>query len=345
MALDLGMAQISQMAFGYWQAQTLFAAVRTGVFDALAEGPLTVDKAAAACGLPEDSALRLLDACVALRLLTRSGDGEYANGQHTQRLLVEASAESVTRWVKVMARWYDPWGGITQALQVAEAVEERRLRLGDDEEYAADFILGMHEYNSRSADALAQALPQQGATTMVDVGGGAGTYSIAFCEQWPDLTSEVIDLPAVLPLTSNTVTQAGLESRIQLRAGDYYSDHFGSDVDVVLLSNVLHQESPEAALGILRRARAALSESGRVLVHGHFLEETRTAPLFTTLHNLSALTLWDGGRSYTVAEMTELMRQAGLAHVEVVQAPEPSAKLLVGTADAAHGADRSHERA
>ncbi|MFJ9566074.1 methyltransferase [Streptomyces fuscichromogenes] len=345
MALDLGMAQISQLAFGYWQAQTLFAAVRTGVFDTLAKGPLTVDKAAAACGLPEDSTLRLLDACVALRLLTRSVDGEYANGPHAQRLLVEESAETVTRWVKVMARWYDPWGGITQALRDGEAVEERRLRLGDDEEYAADFILGMHEYNSRSAGALAQALSQQGAAKMVDVGGGAGTYSIAFCEQWQGLSSEVIDLPAVLPLTLSTVARAGLDNQIQVRAGDYYTDRFGSDVDVVLLSNVLHQESPQAALGILRRARAALSESGRVLVHGHFLEETRTAPLFTTLHNLSALTLWNGGRSYTVGEMTDLMRQAGLGHVEVVQAPEVSAKLLVGTVKAHHGADRSHEGA
>ncbi|WP_079061391.1 methyltransferase [Streptomyces griseoruber] len=345
MALDLGMAQISQMAFGYWQAQALFAAVRTGVFDALAEGSLTVEKAAAACALPEDSALRLLDACVALRLLTRSGDGEYANTPHAQRLLVEESAESVTRWVKVMARWYEPWGGITQALQDGQPVEERRLRLGDDEEYAADFILGMHEYNSRTAEALAQLVPQQGAGTLVDVGGGAGTYSIAFCRQWPGLTGEVLDLPAVLPLTERTVARAGLDDRIRVRAGDYYTDRFGSAVDVVLLSNVLHQESPEAALDILCRAREALSEAGRVLVHGHFLDETRTAPLFTTLHNLSALALWDGGRSYTVTEMAELMRRAGLTDVEVVQAPEASAKLLVGTVGNPPGADGSHERA
>ncbi|MFI7497615.1 methyltransferase [Streptomyces sp. NPDC049687] len=345
MALDLGMAQISQMAFGYWQAQTLFAAVRTGVFEVLAEGPLTVEKAAAAGGLPEDSALRLLDACVALRLLTRSGDGEYANTPHAQRLLVEESAESVTRWVKVMSRWYDPWGGITQALRNGQPVEDRALRLGDDEEYAADFILGMHEYNSRSAAALARLVPQQGAGTLIDVGGGAGTYSIAFCEQWPGLTAEVIDLPAVLPLTERTVARAGLDDRVRVRAGDYYTDRFGSAVDVVLLSNVLHQESPEAALDILGRAREALSASGRVLVHGHFLDETRTAPLFTTLHNLSALALWDGGRSYTVAEMTELMRRAGLTDVEVVQAPEASAKLLVGTVGAAPGADGGHERA
>lgn len=338
MAVDLGMAQLSQLAFGYWQSQVLFAAVTTGVFEALADGPLPAKEVGDRCALGADPVQRLLDAAVAQRLLSRSADGEYANTAHTQRLLTSSSPDSVVRWTKVMARWYEPWGDITRALRDGGSVEDRALRLSEDPEYVADFILGMHQYNARSADALAASVDRRGARTLIDVGGGAGTYSIAFARAWEGLRCEVVDLEGVLPLARETVATAGLSDRIAVRAGDYYADPFGAgDADIVLLSNVLHQESPEACVDILRRAGAALAPRGRVLVHGHFLAETRTTPPFTTLHNLSALVLWDGGRSYTAAEMTALMEDAGLRGIEELPAPEPSAKLLAGHAPGEDG--------
>ncbi|WP_217624138.1 methyltransferase [Streptomyces sp. TRM64462] len=331
--LDLQLGQISQLAFGYWHAQVLFSATGLGVFDALADGPLPGDAVAERCGLPAEPCRRLLDAATALRLLVRDqATGEYGNTPAAQRLLTSASPESLTPWVKVMGRWYGPWGDLGEALRLGRAVEHRGSRLGDDPAYAEDFILGMHAYNSRTAQALADALPEPGPGPLriADVGGGAGTYSIALCKAWGEARAEVVDLAAVLPIAEATVAGAGLADRITVREGDYYRDSFGADLDVVLLSNVLHQESRENGLDILRRARAALRPGGRVLVHGHFLEESRTAPAFTTLHNLSALVLWSGGRSYTAAEMAELMADAGFADVDVRRTPEPSARLLVG---------------
>lgn len=333
MKTDLGMAQINQLAFGYWQSQVLFSAVTAGVFDALASGPRPAKEVGENCGIALDPMVRLLDAGVAMRLLSRSPDGEYANTANAQRLLTSASPESIVRWTRVMARWYEPWGDMMRALRDGDPVEDRRLRLADDPQYVADFILGMHQFNARSADTLAGSIEQRGARTLVDVGGGAGTYSIAFCRAWDDLRCQVIDLEAVVPLARETIEATGLAERIGVRVGDYYQDAFGAgDVDVVLLSNVLHQESPRVCVDMLRRARAALADGGRVLVHGHFLDEARTSPAFTTLHNLSALVLWDGGRSYTAAEMTALMEEAGLADVRELPAPEASAKLLIGQA-------------
>ncbi|MFF1799253.1 methyltransferase dimerization domain-containing protein, partial [Kitasatospora sp. NPDC058263] len=87
MALDLGLTQVSQLAFGYWHSQVLIAAVELAVFDALADGPLGVDEVAERCAVPADSALRLLDAATALRLLTRDPDGGYRNTRTAERLL------------------------------------------------------------------------------------------------------------------------------------------------------------------------------------------------------------------------------------------------------------------
>ncbi|MGW1012410.1 methyltransferase [Streptomyces termitum] len=331
MALDLQLGQISQMAFGYWHAQVLFSATNLGVFDALADGPLGCDDLAARLSLPAEPCRRLLDAATGLRLLVRDPDtGAYANAPASARLLTSGSPESISRWVDVMSRWYGPWGDLGEAVRLGHAVEHRDTRLGDDPAYVEDFILGMHVYNARTAQGLADTLEDPGPVRIADIGGGAGTYSIALCKAWAEARSEIVDLPGVAPLARATVADAGLADRVTVREGDYYRDAFGTGLDVVLLSNVLHQESRDKGLDILRRALAALSPGGRVLVHGHFLEESRTAPVFTTLHNLSALVLWSGGRSYTAPEMAELMAAAGFADVEVRRTPEPSARLLVG---------------
>ena len=82
------------------------------------------------------------------------------------------------------------------------------------------------------------------------LGGGAGTNAIAFCQTYPELTATVFDLPATLQLTERTVKEAGLESRITLRPGDFNKDELGGPYDVALMSDILHYQdfSTNAAL-------------------------------------------------------------------------------------------------
>jgi hypothetical protein len=99
----------------------------------------------------------------------------------------------------------------------------------------------------------------------------------------------------------------------------------------VLFSNVLHQEAPEVCISMLQRGSDALKKRGRVLVHGHFLDENRTSPFFTTLHNLSAYALWSGGRSYTVAEMSGLMAEAGFSNICPIALKDSATTVIEGT--------------
>jgi demethylspheroidene O-methyltransferase len=65
---------------GFVYSQTLLACVRLDVFERLAKGPQYVTDLAPALGLDADTAVRLLDAAVALGLLERSGAGRYGLG-------------------------------------------------------------------------------------------------------------------------------------------------------------------------------------------------------------------------------------------------------------------------
>lgn len=328
--MDLAFGRLTQLAFGYWNAQPLYVLAELRAFDALAGGPRRADDLAAELKADPRALEGLLNAGVALGLLRKTDEG-YANSEQAKRFLVTGSPESLIHWVRVMGRWTEPWAHLSQAIRTGKPVESQALRLGADPAYVEDFILGMHEYARRTSADLARAVDLSGAARLIDVGGGAGTYAIALAQANPALRVTLLDLAPVLPFARRVVGESGLDGRIDFGPVDYQRDGFGSGADAILFSNVLHQESPEVCRSMLGRGIAALVRGGRVLVHGHFLDESKTGPLFSTLHNLSAYALWDGGRSYSVADMTHLMHEAGLSSVSPVALSAGATTVLVGT--------------
>jgi hypothetical protein len=316
--MDLLFSRFTQLAFGYWHAQPLFVLVERGIFEALSGEGTGADELCRRCEMDPLAGEGLLHAGVALGLLKKR-DRRFFHSELSSRFLTAHSPESLVHWIRVMGRWAEAWSRLGVAIRTGAPVESQALRLGKDPRYLEDFILGMHEYAQRTSDDVAAALALDGARRLVDVGGGAGTYSIALCRRHPELHARILDLEPVLPFTRALLQAHTLEQRIDTGVVDYRNDRFGEGFDVVLLSNVLHQESPAVCQSVLARARAALGGGGKVIVHGHFLDEGRTSPTFTTLHNLSAFALWQGGRSYTVSEMMRMVGEAGF--IDVASAP------------------------
>lgn len=328
--MDIHFSRLNQLAFGYWHAQTLFALTQAGVFDRLHDGAGDARALAQACGLDADAGTALLDAGVALGLLRKSDDGRYDNTEMARALLVSGQPGSLANWVRVMGRWVRPWTTLGEAIRSGRSVDLQSPKIVQDPAYLEEFILGMHEYAARSSDAVAAAMDLGTAQRLVDVGGGGGSYSIALCRRHPQLESVVLDLEPVLAITRRIVESAGLAQQVHTQRCDYRGSAFGDGVDAVLLSNVLHQEARDVGLDMLQRALVALKPGGRVVVHGHFLDEKRTAPVFATLHNLSARTLWEGGHSYTAAEMCTLVGEAGFGDVRVTAVAQSATHLVTG---------------
>jgi predicted O-methyltransferase YrrM len=327
--IDLAFSRLTQQAFGYWHAQPLFVLAELKLFDALAEGPRRGEDLAREHRCDPRAFEGLLNAGTALGLLRKSDEG-FENSDSSKRFLVSAGPESLIHWVRVMGRWAEPWTRLRQAIETGKPVESQALRLGADPGYLEDFILGMHEYARRTSDGLAAALDLSDSERLIDVGGGAGTYAIALAQANPQLQAVLLDLAPVLPFARRIIAEHGLEERISVDVVDYQRDAFGRNADAILFSNVLHQEAPEICRSVLGRGFDALRAGGRVLVHGHFLDEGRTSPFFTTLHNLSAYALWSGGRSYTVTEMTGLMEEAGFADIHATTLAASATVLLEG---------------
>src|SRR4051794_33102061 len=80
--------RIMRYAWGYAAPLITEAAVRTGVFDALADSPKSLAEVQATTGASERGLRIILNALVGLELLTKNGGGRYALTPETETYLV-----------------------------------------------------------------------------------------------------------------------------------------------------------------------------------------------------------------------------------------------------------------
>ena len=301
-----------------WKAHVLNVCVRLGLFEELGTGSKSVDQLCEALGCPRRSLKRLLIAAQACGFLERDDD-LYKNAPVTVRTLVPGQVGYVGNWIRLMAQWSRAWSRLEEAIRSGANVEDPNLHLGENEEYTRDFIKGMHDYaHYRGADIM-NFLDLSGCSSLIDVGGGPGTYSIMFCQRYPELTCSVFDLPEVLEIAKEYANEAGLADRVKMLPGNYFQDDFGEDeYDVAFLSDMLHQEDPETGKMILRKSFKAIKPGGRVVVQAMFLHDDMSGPEWPALHSLLMLLIYKGGKAYSMGETIPWLEEAGFTDIKRV---------------------------
>lgn len=323
---ELSLQGLLELASGFQASRVLLSAIELDLFGLLAAGPRSSAEVARALPADPRGTERLLNALVALGLLTKT-EGRFANGPAAAAHLTPGGsglAEGLKHW----AHLWESWGDLTEAVRRGGTV--RRPPVGErGAAWLEAFIAAMHWRAVQHAPVVAGMLDLTGVRSALDVGGGSGGYAMALVRARPGLRATVLDLPAVLPLTARYVAAAGLAEAISLRAGDYTTDGLGEGFDLVLFSAILHSNTPSENAALLRRAAAALAPGGWLVIQDFLPDAERTAPLFPVLFALNMLVGTPGGDTYTEAEIRAWMAGAGIGGVERRETPFGSS-LLTG---------------
>jgi SAM-dependent methyltransferase len=122
---------------------------------------------------------------------------------------------------------------------------------------------------------VAERMPvPRGAVECIDIAGSHGYVSAALCRRHHGLRATVIERAEALEPARQLAIEAGHADLVRFREGDLLVDKFGTDVDVALLSNILHHFPAETNRDVLRRVHAALRPGGTI---GVFDIETPSA--------------------------------------------------------------------
>lgn len=297
----------------------VLAGMQLDVFSPLQDGPADVDALARRMGVDARRLRPLLYALVTAELLTVE-DRRFSNAPLADRFLIHGRPGYLGG---VHELWSDVWGAffrIAESVRTGAPQAKHEFEEMPREELAA-FLRGQHPLAMGAGRALIQALEPNRPSNLLDVGGGSGGLAIGACETIRDLRATVVELPAVATITEESLADAGLAGRIEVRATDVIHDPIEGAFDVAVLRNVLQTMSAEQARQALHNVGHAVAPSGTIMIIGFILDDSRLSPPVAVAYNLFFLSAYEHGEAYTAGEHRDWLESAGFEDVQYGPAP------------------------
>lgn len=312
MSRQLSLAEVFQLGY-YWETKILLTAVKLDVFSAIDTRPKSAHEIAERVGADTPMLGILLNALVAMKLLTKSGE-LFGNSSTAVTHLVRHSTQYVGHLLLLHDAEWNNWGRLEETIRTGRRMVDRHV-FENDPELGGNVLAVLNRIGQQSGPDLARRLNLMGTERILDLGGGAGTNAIAFCQVYPELAATVFDLPATLKLTERTVKEAGLESRIRLLPGDFNSDPLGGPYDFVLMSDILHYQTFQMNRRLVEKVLASLGSGGRLAIKDRFLEESGAGPAWTTAFAVHILVNTQHGSCYRASDAIQWLTDAGFVSV------------------------------
>jgi len=312
MPRELSLGEIFQLGY-YWETKILLTAVKLDLFSALHETAFPPSEIATRLHLDEQALTLLLNALVAMRVLSKE-EGRFSNTEVSQKHLVKSSQDYVGHLLVLHDAEWSNWGQLEETIRTGRSPVSQHV-FETNPEMGANVLAVLHRIGRESGPSLAKRLDLNGAKRLLDVGGGAGTNAIAFCQEYPELTATVFDLPQTLTVTRRTIQEAGLEGRIALLPGNFLSDSFQGSYDIALMSDILHYQDGETNAALVQKVYHHLVEGGRLVIKDRFLDPSRTSPAWTTAFAVHILVNTERGQCFTSQDAMAWMEESGFQSV------------------------------
>jgi SAM-dependent methyltransferase len=306
---------LTALARSFMESRVFLTAAELDLFTLLAERPLSLAEAAAARGADPRAMEILLDALAATGLLEKQ-EGRWRTNAELAPFLTAQGEKSLLPLALYSLGVWDRWSRLT------ERVAGSRPESGDPDEKTRSFIGAMHVIAAPQADGLVAAVKPGGARSLLDVGAGPATYTLAFVRAVPGLRATVFDLPAVVEMARERIVAAGLLDRFDLVAGDLRADPLPGGHDLAFVSAIVHMLGSAENVALLRKVHDALLPGGRIVIRDHVMSPDRTAPRTGALFAVNMLLGTEAGGTYTLEEMASWLVEAGFEKPRLVRGGE-----------------------
>ena len=310
--------RIMEMVMAFQRSRVLLTAYELELFTALGNDSKSSAEVAGALGTEKRATDRLMNALCALELLVKK-ENKFSNTPLSRNFLVKHSPAFMGNLYHSVHLW-DTWSTLTQAVYKGTTVMQKKIN-DRGEKWLTAFIAAMHDRAQKHAPKVVEKLDLSKVTRVLDVGGGSGAYAMAFVKARSNINAAVFDLPNVIPITRRYIEKEGLADKITTIVGDYTKDPLGKGYDLVFLSAIIHSNSNEVNVKLLKKCSAALNPGGQVVIQDFIMDENRTTPVPGALFALNMLVSSEAGDTYTEPEVKDWMTAAGLSSIKRIDTP------------------------
>lgn len=325
---------------GHYVARAIHVAVKLGIADALASGPLSPEEVAESTGTHPPSVQRLLRALAGVGLFFETEQGAFgltSLGIHL-RADVPGSVRQRVLFAHERFHW-QAWAYLDECVTTGRSAmslahdQDLWSYLAAHPQEEATFQAAMTQSSDRHVAPIVEAFDFSTARRIVDVGGGEGKLLLEILKEHPGAEGVLHDLPRVIerPAARQSFEAAGVARRCSWVAGDFKSG-VPEGGDLYILKNIVHDWDDASTIQILKNCRRAMAVDGRVLIVQSVVPPGDDHHYSKCL-DISMMVLCEGGRERTEAEYAALCHAAGL-RLERVLATKSPMDILEATAPA-----------
>ncbi|NYJ76501.1 methyltransferase [Allobranchiibius huperziae] len=309
---------------GFMTSQALYAVAKLDVLTFLDGGGLTLEELAERTGAHQDTLGRIIRTLAPLGVFTTNGEliTATATGATLSRHHPESVYEIACFWMETS---YLPFSELTHTLRTGETAATRYLGepyvdwVTSDPERAGLLSRAMAALTAGLRQGLFSDYELPPGAVIADIGGADGSMLVELLQLFPDRRGIVLDLPTVAPLALQTMKQADLEGRVEVVAGDFFTE--APIADIYVLSSVLHDWDDTDSIRILRTLSAVAASGSRLLI----IENVVPAGDVADMSKTSDLLMMGiaGGRERSVEEFATLLSEAEFQILGVVPSTGP----------------------
>jgi ubiquinone/menaquinone biosynthesis C-methylase UbiE len=190
---------------------------------------------------------------------------------------------------------------------------------------------GVEAVTAGTATALAEKYDFGCHQSLLDLGGGTGSFLLAILRRFDKLRCTLYDQPAVVAATRRRFAQTPYVSGVQIAAGDFFRDPIPEGNDAILVANIIHCFPADHVLELLNRVRNAASLAARLLLVDFWTNAAHTEPVFAALMAAEFLLTPGRGDVYSVNDASAWFQKTGWQAVDHTPLAGP-ASLLVAEA-------------
>jgi 2-hydroxy-4-(methylsulfanyl)butanoate S-methyltransferase len=322
---------ISAITYGFMASKALFAALDFDLFTHIDHGADSVIELAKASGVSENRLVTLVTALKSIGLIVER-EGRFANAPATAKFLVAGASGDFRDYVRLVngAFGYESFRHLTAALRGERIFPDKGFYEGMI--YSADlggdaFSSAQHSGSLGPARLMAKRVSLGDRKRLLDVGGGSGAYTLAFCAANPQLKATILDFPQTVETAKKYVRDARLTDRVAHLAGNAVTTEWPAGHDVVLMSYVWSAVGGADIAVLARRTFDTLPTSGLILVHDFMVENADAQPPFAAWYLLGSIFDNPNATCLTPAFVEDALRQAGF-QIDATEVMLPGITML-----------------
>ncbi|HEX8175788.1 MAG TPA: class I SAM-dependent methyltransferase [Pyrinomonadaceae bacterium] len=315
----------------YQRSAAMKAAVELDVFTAIGEGNRTAQSMAERCGASERGLRILCDYLTVAGFLIKDSDG-YGLTQDSSFFLDKRSpaymGSAIEFLLSPMLR--EGFEHLTEAVRRGGTAMPDEGTVTAEHPVWVQFARAMAPMMAMPAQLMSGLIASEsaGKLKVLDIAAGHGMYGIAAAEQNPQAQIVAVDWPNVLEVAKENAGKAGLSDRYSTIPGSAFEVDFGTDYDLVLLTNFLHHFDRETCVSLLKKVREALVDGGRAVTVEFVPNEDRISPPSSAMFSMVMLSSTPKGDAYTFKELDEMFKSAGFSRNELHQL-EPTPQQVI----------------